>query len=213
MAHIDVYGRTHELDPKVLDVLATRLESRRGSQRYMAMLYEYLDCLDFSRHLDTLFLGCGTGVEIREVLARSDFKGNVTAVDISQVLVDRGKAAFAEEGIGSAVQWLVLDAQETKLPDQSFDMVFAHTLISHVPSPDIVVSEIARMLKPSGVCVIFDGDYATLTYGTDDPIYGKEMDEKIISGFVANPRVMRSMPRMLRRSGLELQKSLGYRDR
>ncbi|MEM6428185.1 MAG: hypothetical protein AAF708_03020, partial [Deinococcota bacterium] len=52
--------------------------------------------------------------------------------------------------------------------------------------------------------------YATLTYGTDDPVYGKEMDEKIISGVIANPRVMRSMPRMFHRSGLELQKSLGW---
>ena len=210
MSHIDVYGRTHELDPNVLDVIATRLEARRGSQRYMSMLYEYLDYLDFSNHPEILFLGCGTGVEVRELLARPNFNGNITALDISQALVDRGQSVFAEEGIGANVRWLVQDAQDTKLPDQSFDMVFAHTLISHVPDPEIVVNEIARLLKPGGITVIFDGDYATLTYGTDDPAYGKEMDEKIIRGLIANPRVMRSMPRMFRRAGLELQKSVGW---
>jgi len=171
MSHIDVYGRTHELDPKILDVIATRLEARRGSQRYMSMLYEYLDHLDFSNHPKILFLGCGTGVEVRELLG---------------------------------------DAQDTKLPDQSFDMVFAHTLISHVPNPGTVITEIARLLKPGGVTVIFDGDYATLTYGTDDPSYGKEMDEKIIRGLIANPRIMRSLPRMFCRAGLELQQSVGW---
>lgn len=210
MSHIDIYGRTHELDPNVLDVIATRLESRRSSQRYMSMLYEYLDHLDFSNHPEILFLGCGTGVEVRELLVRPNFNGNITALDISQALVDRGQSAFAEEGIGADVQWLVGDAQDTKLPDQNFNLIFAHTLISHVPSPETVVNEIARLLKPGGMTVIFDGDYATLTYGTDDPAYGKEMDEKIIRGLIANPRVMRSMPRMFRRAGLELQKSVGW---
>lgn len=210
MSHIDVYGRTHELDANVLDVIATRLDARRGSQRYMSMLHEYLDHLDFPSDPEILFLGCGTGVEVRELLARPNLNGNITALDISQALVDRGQSAFAEEGIGANVRWLVQDAQDTKLPDQSFDMVFAHTLISHVPSPEIVVNEIARLLKPGGITVIFDGDYATLTYGTDDPAYGKEMDEKIIRGLIANPRVMRSLPRMFRRAGLELQKSVGW---
>jgi SAM-dependent methyltransferase len=210
MTHIDVYGRTHELDANVLDVIATRLEARRGSQRYMSMLFEYLDLLDFSAHPEILFLGCGTGVEVRELLSRPNFNGNITALDISQALVERGQSAFAEEGIGSNVRWLVGDAQDTRLPDQSFDMAFAHTLISHVPSPEVVVSEIARLLKPGGTAIIFDGDYATLTYGTDDTDYGKEMDEKIIRGLIANPRIMRSMPRMFRRAGLKLQNSLGW---
>ena len=210
MSHIDIYGRTHELDPNVLNVIATRLESRRSSQRYMSMLYEYLDLLDLSIDPESLLLGCGTGVEVRELLARPNFNGNIMALDISQTLVDQGQSAFSEEGIGANVQWLVGDAQDTKLPDQSFDLIFAHTLISHVPSPEAVINEITRLLKPGGMTVIFDGDYATLTYGTDDPAYGKEMDEKIIRGLIANPRVMRSMPRMFRRVGLELQNSLGW---
>jgi ubiquinone/menaquinone biosynthesis C-methylase UbiE len=210
MSHIDIYGRTHELTPNVLDVIAARLEARRSSQRYMSMLYEYLDHLDFSDHQEVLFLGCGTGVEIRELLTRPNFQGNITALDISQTLVDRGQATFAEEGIGGSVRWLVGDAQDTQLPDQCFDKIFAHTLISHVPSPETVVSEIARLLKPNGIAVIFDGDYGTLTYGTDDPAYGKDMDEKIIRGLIANPRVMRSLPRMFKKAGLKLQNSMSW---
>ncbi len=210
MSHIDVYGRTHELDSKVLDILAARLEARRSSQRYMSMLFEYLDHIDFSNHPEVLFLGCGTGVEVRELLSLPNFDGNITALDISKTLVARGQSSFADEGIGSNVRWLVEDAQDTNLQDQSFDIVFAHTLISHVPSPEVVIGEISRLLKPGGTAAIFDGDYATLTYGTDDPRYGKEMDEKIIRGLIANPRVMRSMPRLFQRAGLELRSSLSW---
>jgi len=43
MPLLDVYGRTHELDTKSLDSIATRLEARCDSTRYMGMLHEYLD--------------------------------------------------------------------------------------------------------------------------------------------------------------------------
>ena len=48
MPLFDVYGRTHELDAKSLDSLATRLEARRASTKYMNMLRDYLDAIDLA---------------------------------------------------------------------------------------------------------------------------------------------------------------------
>jgi hypothetical protein len=45
MPLLDVYGRTHELDAKSIDTIATRLEARRGSVKYMRMLQEYLEAI------------------------------------------------------------------------------------------------------------------------------------------------------------------------
>ena len=87
----------------------------------------------------------------------------------------------------------------------SFDLVLAHTLVSHVPEPKRVVQQAARVVRPGGMVVIFDGDYATMTFGTD-----REMDEKIIAGVIANPRVMRGMPQLLREVGLKLIDSRGW---
>jgi len=42
MSLLDVYGRTQELDAKSIDTIATRLEARRGSAKYMGMLQEYI---------------------------------------------------------------------------------------------------------------------------------------------------------------------------
>jgi ubiquinone/menaquinone biosynthesis C-methylase UbiE len=58
------------------------------------------------------------------------------------------------------------DGQELSLPDALFDLVLAHTLVSHVPEPKRVVQHAARVIKPGGRVVIFDGDYATMTFGT-----------------------------------------------
>jgi hypothetical protein len=45
----------------------------------------------------------------------------------------------------------------------------------------------------------------TLTFGTD-----RDMDEKIITALIANPRVMRAMPQLFRNVGLELADSRGW---
>jgi hypothetical protein len=61
-----------------------------------------------------------------------------------------------------------------------------------------------------GVIGIFDGDYASMTFGHADPAKGKVYDEAIISGVVTSPRVMRQMPRLLRAAGLQLITSFSY---
>jgi ubiquinone/menaquinone biosynthesis C-methylase UbiE len=205
MPLLDVYGRTQELDAKSIDTIATRLEARRGSAKYMGMLQEYLEAIDLAAAQSVLVLGCGTGVEVREVVRRPDFRGRVTAIDISADLVERGKSLAEQKGFSGSIEWLVGDAQELRLSDGVFDLVLAHTLVSHVPDPKRVVQEAARVVRPGGTVVIFDGDYTTLTFGVD-----REMDEKIISGNIANPRIMRAMSQLLCEVGLKLVDSRGW---
>jgi SAM-dependent methyltransferase len=201
----DVYGRTHELDARSLEAIAMRLEARRGSAKYIGMQREYLDAVDLAGAQSILALGCGTGVEVREILGKPNFRGRVTAIDISADLIERGRSLADGEGLADRIEWLVGDAQELRLPDATFDLVLAHTLVSHVPEPKRVVQEAARVVRPGGTVVIFDGDYATLTFGTD-----REMDERIIKGIIANPRVMRGMPHFLMEAGLKLVDSRGW---
>ena len=204
MPKMDVYGRAHELDPATVDAIAARLEARRESPRYMRMLHDYLDELDLAAARDVLALGAGTGVEVRELVRRTEFSGTVTALEISERLVEIGRRKAEEEGVADRITWQIGDAQALDLPDRSFDLVTAHTLLSHVDEPVRVLEEARRVLRPGGTLVVFDGDYATLTFGTEDPDEGRAWDERIIRAIVANPRVMRALPRHFRRLGLEL---------
>ncbi|WP_128598442.1 methyltransferase domain-containing protein [Paraburkholderia kirstenboschensis] len=205
MSFRDVYGRTHQLDAPTVEVIATRLEARSNSDRYMDMLHQYLGALDLTAARDVLALGCGTGVEVRELLRQPSFAGKVTAVDISPILIETGKRVAAQQGFADRIQWLVDDAQKLGFPDGTFDMVIAHTLISHVPEPDEVIRQAARVVRPGGKVVVFDGDYATLTFGTDP-----DMDNKIISALIANPRVLRRLPTMFKDAHLKLVDSHGW---
>lgn len=210
MQTVDVYRITDRLDYPTLEVLVTRLESRGKHPRFVAMMNEYFDAMKIESAAAVLDLGCGTGVAARTIARRKTFGGHIIGIDVSPYLTAAAKHLAEAEGLAEAVEFRTGDSQRLDLPDASFDAAIAHTLVSHVQDPIAVLRELARILKPGGTVGIFDGDYASLTFGSDDPAKGKADDEAIINAIVTNPRVMRQMPELLREAGLELTASFSY---
>ena len=108
------------------------------------------------------------------------------------------------------IDFRVGDTHSLDLGAGEFDAVVAHTLISHVERPAAVLAEIVRITKPGSSIGIFDGDYASLTFGHSDPDQGKRDDEALIAAIVTNPRVMRQMPVLVQDAGLELVASFPH---
>ncbi len=210
MGTIDVYRITSELDDATLDVMVTRLEERGRHPRFAEMMGEYLDAMGIDSAGSVLDLGCGTGVAARTIARRPEFSGRVTGIDRSPHLIAAADRLAAEDGVESQVDFRAGDSHRLELPDAEFDAVVAHTLFSHLDDPRSVLGEIVRVMKPGGKVGIFDGDYASLTFATDDPAEGKAADEVIHGAVVTNPRVMRQMPQLLHDAGLELLAAFPY---
>lgn len=210
MGTVDVYRVTAQLDDPTLDVIITRLEARGKHPRFMEMMREYLDAMKIDSCRSVLDLGCGTGVAARSIARRKGFTGHITGLDISPYLVAAAKRLSEQEGVGHAVEFRAGDSHGLGLPDGSFDAVIAHTLVSHVDDPRAVLREMARVVKPGGKIAVFDGDYASITFGSDDVVKGKADDELIINALVTNPRVMRQMPQLLQEAGLTLGTAFSY---
>jgi ubiquinone/menaquinone biosynthesis C-methylase UbiE len=94
-------------------------------------------------------------------------------------------------------------------PDATFDAVFAHTLISHVTDPETVLREMVRVVRPGGLVAVFDGDYASLTYAFADHGFGQQMDAALATASFNNPRIMREMPGLIPRLGLQMRMAWG----
>jgi ubiquinone/menaquinone biosynthesis C-methylase UbiE len=210
MATIDVYRITDKLDDPTLDAVAARLEARGKHPRFVAMMQQYLGAMEIDSAATVLDLGCGTGVVSRAIAQRKGFAGRVTGIDRSPYLIAAAERFAAREGVARVVGFHTGDSQSLSLPSAALDAVVAHTLISHVEDPAAVLREMARIVKPGGRIGIFDGDYASLTYGTTDPAKGKATDEMIINALVTNPRVMREMPQLLKEAGLVLEASFAH---
>ena len=201
----DVYGSTDQLDDVALASISTRLEARGSHPRFVSMMGEYLDAMRIDDARSVLDIGCGTGVAARFIAKRPRFTGRVTGIDLSDHLIDTAQRLASEEGVGDRVDFRVGDSRSLDLEDGQFDAVVAHTLVSHVDRHQDVIEEIARVVKPGGSVAIFDGDYASLTFGNADPAEGKRFDEVIMDGVIMQPRVMRLMPRALKAAGLEVE--------
>lgn len=210
MSALDPFGRTDQLDEATLETLVARFEARGASPVFSLMLQEYLDAMGIDEAVRVLDLGCGTGLAARAIARRADFSGTVLGIDLSPHLVTAAHRLAREEGVEVRLDFRTGDAHAVDADDATFDAVVAHTLVSHVEDPSMVVREAARVLRPGGMLGIFDGDYASLTFGNADPARGQAYDEALISAVVTNPRVMRQLPRWLSDAGLELVDSFAH---
>ena len=210
MATVDVYAITDKLDDTLLQVLAARLEARGQHPRFQAMLTEYLDAMNIDTARNILDIGCGTGVAARTIARRKGFTGIVTGIDISAGLVQVAERLSTTEGVSEQIQFVVGDTRRLDIPDEAFDAVVAHTIVSHVDDPLLVIKQAARVVRCGGKVGIFDGDYASITFDHPNPDKGKYYDEALISAIVSSPRVMRQMPRLLSEAGLEFVASFQH---
>lgn len=96
-----------------------------------------------------LEVGCGTG---STAIAHAPHAGHILAVDVSGRMLEiaRGKA----EAAGARnVEFRQGAVEALDLPDASFDMVMAHSLLHLVRDRAAVIAGLVRLLKPGGVLV------------------------------------------------------------
>ena len=107
------------------------------------------------RSLDILDAGTGSGF-FAILLAK---KGHaVTGIDLTQAMIAEAEKLAAENG--AAPRFLMADAQATGFGDGSFDAVVSRNLTWTLPEPEKAYREWYRVLRPGGVLLNFDADYA-----------------------------------------------------
>ena len=200
----DAMQFVNEQDAATRERFIERLEFRATDPTFVAYRDAYLDLIAPPITAAVLDLGCGTGVVARAIAARDGFAGNVTGVDQSPEFIAAAERLAADDGVSDRVEFAVGDAHALDLPAASFDVVVTHTLVSHVRDPSAVLAEAARVTRPGGAVVVFDGDYASLTFGSSDPRLGLAIETAVQSMIMSSPRVMRELPRLLPKAGLRL---------
>lgn len=200
----DAMQFVNEQDPATRERFIERLELRGKDPTFVAYREAYLELIDLPRTATVLDLGCGTGVVARAIAARDGFTGTVTGIDLSDDFIAAAETFAADDGVSDRVQFAVGDAHQLDFRAASFDTVVAHTLVSHVRDPLAVLAEAARVVRPGGCVAVFDGDYASLTFGCSDPRLGEAVEPALQATIMSSPRVMREIPRLLPKAGLRL---------
>ena len=98
----------------------------------------------FGRALE---IGAGTGYFTLNLL-RAGVVESAVATDISQGMLDELEASAGQLGV--EVEAACCEAEALPFPDDSFDLVFGHAVLHHLPDLDAAFREFRRVLKPGG---------------------------------------------------------------
>ena len=208
MSKQDVFQKIDKMDAETVQKIVDRLEFRGRDPAFIEMREAYLKKIDFESIVRVLDLGCGTGVVARSLAKKEGFKGDIVGIDFTEALIEAARRLTDEDGVGDRIQFRVGDSHDIEDLDNSYDIVIAHTLVSHVVDPAKVIADAARIVRTGGTVAIFDGDYASLAYGAGDVVTNTDMVNGILTAVVANPHVLRQMPALLRDSGLKISSFL-----
>ncbi|WP_040650332.1 class I SAM-dependent methyltransferase [Roseovarius sp. 217] len=97
-----------------------------------------------------LEVGVGTGLSLEAY----DRALRVTGIDYSEEMLRKARARVARHDLNHVGSLHQMDARRLDFEDNTFDMVAAMHVLSVVPEPEAVMSEIARVLRPGGQVII-----------------------------------------------------------
>jgi len=126
-----------------------------GQGQVLGKLHKLLDpALVAAGFAEALEVGAGTGYFGLNLL-RAGVIGELACADISPGML----AALADNAarLGVDVGTAVADAEALPFDDQSFDLVFGHAVLHHLPHLKRAFSEIHRVLRPGGR-IVFAGE-------------------------------------------------------
>jgi ubiquinone/menaquinone biosynthesis C-methylase UbiE len=105
-----------------------------------------------------LDVACGTGNTAIPLAQRGCI---VTGVDIAPNLLVQARERAAAEGL--SIQFDEGDAEQLPYPDASFDAVVTMFGAMFAPRPELVASELARVLKPGGLLAMANWNPGSFT--------------------------------------------------
>jgi SAM-dependent methyltransferase len=209
MAARDPHRFVEELDLPTLQRLIDRLEHRAQYPVFTDLLDRYVTETGLARAGRILEIGCGTGAVLRRITQVHGFSGEALGIDHCKAFIDVAREEAKQAGLSPRLRFEVGDAHKLELAPASFDVVLLHTVLSHVTDPGRVLKEASRVVRPGGTVVIFEGDYASLTYACPDHRFGQEIDMALTNATFNNPRIVRDLARLLPVYRLSLRQAWG----
>lgn len=146
-----------------------------------------------------LDVGCGPGFYCPELLEEVGPEGSIVGLDSSPPMLDL--AARRCEGHGN-VEFRQADATSLPVEDATFDAALCVQLLEYVPDVAACLAELHRALRPGGRVVVWDVDWATVSWHSGDPVRMTRV-LRAWDKHLAHPSLPRTLTPAMRSAGFE----------
>jgi SAM-dependent methyltransferase len=120
-----------------------------------------LDRLDLAPRSSAIDFGCGALGVLHLLADRIGPEGRVVGLDREPRMLETAKRLAADRGL--AIELIQADATATGLPDATFDLVHARTLLLNVDNPHEVAAEMVRIARTGGLVAVQEPDASAWT--------------------------------------------------
>jgi ubiquinone/menaquinone biosynthesis C-methylase UbiE len=127
-----------------------------GQRQVRLKLVKALGGPDGCRFGNALEIGSGTGYFSLNLLQLGLIE-ELTATDISAGMLKRLETTAEALGLAERTSTVVTDAERLPFAEESFDLVFGHAVLHHIPDLDRAFAEFRRVLRPGGM-IAFAGE-------------------------------------------------------
>ena len=94
-------------------------------------------------------MGCGVGNDLSRFVRGG---ADVVGIDLAEHSIELAKKNFKLRKLSG--DFFLMDGENMSFEDNSFDLVYCHTVIHFTVNPEKMVAEIFRVLKPGGTAII-----------------------------------------------------------
>lgn len=166
------------------------------SQR--AVMMEMLKPASGERVLD---IGCGPGFMMRDLADAVGPQGRVDGIDVSEPMCELARVRLSNAAAPIGLR--LGGAEELPYADGCFDAVVLSQVLLYVHDVPRALSEVRRVLKPGGRCLIVDTDWDSLVVNTADKARLERIRTVCCSTFV-DAHLPPRLPGLLHQGGLPL---------
>ncbi len=131
-----------------------------------------------------LDVGCGFGLETRRLAEAAGSQGKVHGLDKSADFIK--EAQRRAEAAGQPIAYQTGDATALPYGDNSFDCVRAERILIYLTDVSAALSEMCRVLKPSGKIALIEPDFSTNTINISDRTLARRVLDHEIKTAVEN---------------------------
>tara|TARA_R110002096_G_scaffold42143_2_gene113486 strand:- start:583 stop:1491 length:909 start_codon:yes stop_codon:yes gene_type:complete len=131
---------------------------------YLELIAERLELASCTAALD---VGCGQGHWGQRLLTMLSREATLVGVDQESDWVAHASERAETLGLASRCDFQTASAETLPFDDNRFDLVTCQTLVMHVASPEVVLREMLRVLKPGGRLLLAEPSNLPNQFSTD----------------------------------------------